>query len=74
MAVQSRGLFDSRVDLVAKQQEIDGFGKKRLGAALQCLALGVRIAIGGNHDHRHIGSRRLGLGQEFKAGQSSPAC
>jgi hypothetical protein len=27
MAVQSRGLFDSRVDLVAKQQEIDGFGK-----------------------------------------------
>ena len=59
MAVQSRGLFDSRVDLVAKQQEIDGFGKKRLGAALQCLALGVRIAIGGNHDHRHIG--KIGL-------------
>jgi hypothetical protein len=46
MAVQSRGLFDSRVDLVAKRPEIDRLGEKRLSTTLQSFALGVRIAIG----------------------------
>jgi hypothetical protein len=31
-----------------------------------CLALGLRIAIGSDHDHRDVGSSRLGLRQQFK--------
>ena len=41
---------------------------KRLGAALQRFALGLRITIGGNHDHRDVGPNRLGLRQQFETG------
>ena len=46
--------------------EVDRLGQKRLGAILQRLALGLRIAIGGDHDDRNIGPHGLRLGQQFK--------
>ena len=30
------------------------------------LALGLRVAVGGDHDHRHVRPRRLRLGQKLK--------
>jgi hypothetical protein len=56
------GLLDPRVDFAAERPEIDGLGKKRFSTALQCFALGLRIAIGRDHNDRHIGSSRLGFG------------
>ena len=58
--------LDPRVDLTSKRAEVDRLGEKRLCAALQCLALGLGIAIGGDHDHRDIRSGRLGLGQKVE--------
>ena len=46
--------------------EVDRLGEQRLGAIFQRLALGLGIAIGGDHDDRDIRSGSLGLGQEFK--------
>jgi len=43
---RSCGLLDPRVDLATKHHKIDRLGKKRLGAALQRLALGLGVAIG----------------------------
>jgi hypothetical protein len=37
--------FDPRFDLVPKHREVDGFGKKGLGTALQRLALRLRIPM-----------------------------
>src|SRR5262245_12670475 len=61
-ALRSGGVLDPRVDLAAQHPEIDGLGEKRFSAALQCLALGLRIAIGGDHNDRYIGSS-LALGK-----------
>src|SRR5271166_4778580 len=47
--------------------------KYRLGTVRKCLTLGLRIAIGGNHDDRHVGSRRLGFRQKLKAALSISA-
>ena len=63
-----RGPFDARSDLATECAKVDGFGEKRFGAALQCRALGVGVSISGDHDDRHVGSGRLGLGQKFKPG------
>ena len=64
----SRSAFNPRIDFTAQNPEIDRLGEKRFSAILQCLALGLGIAIGGDHDHRNVGSYGLGLGQHFKAG------
>ena len=63
---RSRGAFKADVDLIAEHRKVDRLGQKRLSAALQRLALRVRIAVGSDHDDRHVGSRRPRLGQEFK--------
>src|SRR5215831_14367940 len=60
------GAFDPRADFAAKHPKIDRFCKKRFRAALQCLALGVRIAIGSDHNDRNIRSSCLGFGQQLK--------
>jgi hypothetical protein len=54
-----RGALDPRVDFAAQRSKIDGFSEKRLSTTLQSLALGVRIAIGGDHDHWDVRPRRL---------------
>jgi hypothetical protein len=38
------------VNFAAKQRKVDRLRKKRLSTVLQCLALGLRIATGGNRD------------------------
>jgi hypothetical protein len=43
--VQSCGVFNPRFDFAAERPEIDRLSQKRLGASLQRLALGFRIAI-----------------------------
>src|SRR5512144_2617152 len=55
------GVFDAQINLAAKRPEIDRLGEKCVSTVLQGLALGVRIAIGGNHDHRDIRSKGFGL-------------
>jgi hypothetical protein len=47
-----RGLFDARIDLTAKNPEINRLRKKRFGAAFQGLALGLGVPIRGDHDNR----------------------
>jgi hypothetical protein len=41
-----RGPLDPHVDLAAQHPKIDWLSEKRLGPALQRIALGLRIAIG----------------------------
>src|SRR5262249_917844 len=62
----SGGTLEPCVDLGAEEAKIDGLGEKRIRAALQHLALGVRIAIGSDHNDRNIRSSRLGFGQQLK--------
>ena len=50
------GAFNSHVDFAAEHPEVDWFGQQRLGAVLQSLAFGLRVAIGGDHDDRDVGS------------------
>jgi hypothetical protein len=56
------GALDPQVDLAAKRAEIDRLGEKRFSAVLQSFALGIRVAIGGDHDNGDIRSKGLGLG------------
>ncbi len=49
----SRSL-DPRVNLVAQCREVDRLGQEGVGATLQCSALGLGIAIGRDHDNRHV--------------------
>ena len=63
---ESCGPFDPHIDLIPEHSKIDRLGQKRLGAVLQRLTLGLRIAIGGDHDDWDVWSYCLGLGQEFK--------
>ena len=58
-AVVSGRSLNPCVDSVAERQEIDRFGRQIVGAALQCLALRLRIAIGRNHDHGDVRSQRF---------------
>src|SRR4029450_9523606 len=60
------GACNACIDFATKRPEIDGLGKERFGASLQRLALGLGIAISGDHDDRHIGSSGLRFRQEFK--------
>jgi hypothetical protein len=66
----SCGSFNPRVDFAAKHPKIDRFGEKRFGATIQGLALGLYVAVGGDHDNRDLRSKRFGLGQQFKAAHS----
>ena len=52
----SCGAFNSHVDFAAERPEVDWFGQQRLGTVLQSLAFGLRVAIGGDHDDRDVGS------------------
>src|SRR5262245_42438832 len=47
---------NARIDFAAKCPEIDGLGEKRFGPTLQRLALGLGVAISGDHNDRYIGS------------------
>src|SRR3974390_1374560 len=66
IAARLRGPPDARVDFIAARAEVDGLGEKPLGAILKCLAFGLGIAIGGNHNDWNIRPRGFGLGQKFK--------
>jgi len=57
------GPLDACVDFAAERAEVDGLGKKRLGAILECLPLRLGIAIGRYHNNRNIRPRGFGLGQ-----------
>jgi hypothetical protein len=59
---------DAHVDFAAKRPKIDRLSQKRLGTALQCLALGFRIAIRRDHDNWNIRSHGLRFGQELQTG------
>src|SRR5260370_26209639 len=58
------GAFHAAVDLAAQRPEIDRLGQKRLGAILERLTLGLRIAVSRYHAHRN--SRPEGLLVEKK--------
>src|SRR6266566_10011946 len=49
------------VDLAAKRNKIDGLGQERLGSAFQGFSLGIRVAVGGDHDNGNVRSCCLGL-------------
>jgi hypothetical protein len=51
---------------MAQQREIDRLGQKTDRAALDGLAPGVGIAIGGDHDHGHLGPLRAHPWQHLK--------
>ena len=61
-SLRSRSPFNPRVDFATQRPEIDRLGQKRLGAVLQRLALGLRVAIGGDHDDGNIRTHGLRLG------------
>src|SRR6476646_6292661 len=63
-----RGAFDPCVDFIAQGAEVDRLGQKRLGAALKRLALGFRIAVGGDHYDWDVRPQGLRLAQKLKAG------
>ena len=63
----SRGTFDPCFDLVPQQYEIYRLGQERFCAALQRLALRLRIAVGSDHDDRDVRPCRPRLGQQLKA-------
>ena len=55
------------VDLAAKSNKIDRLCEKCLGTAFQGFSLGLRIAVGGDHDDGDVRARSLGLRQELKS-------
>jgi hypothetical protein len=59
----SRCALNPRIDFVAERTKIDRLGKKGLSAILQRLALGLRIAIGRDHDNWNVRPHGLGLRQ-----------
>jgi hypothetical protein len=65
-ALSSDDACNAGIDFATKRPEIDGLGEKRFGATLQRLALGLGIAISGDHNDRYIGPSGLGFRQEFK--------
>ena len=64
----SSGLLDSSIDLAAERHEVDWLGQERFRAPFQCLALGILVAIGRDHDDRHVRPHGLRFGQKLKAG------
>src|SRR4029453_6251147 len=66
MRHRSCGSCNARVDFVAKHHKVYRLGKKPLSAALQSLALRFGVAVCSDHDHRNVGSRRLGFRQQFE--------
>src|SRR5205823_3575344 len=64
--LRSCGLLEPRIDLMAQQREIDRLSQKTNRAALDGLAPGVGIAIGGDHDHRDLGPLRAHPWQHLK--------
>ena len=53
-AIPLCGARNSAVNFAAQCGEIDRLGQQRLGAVLERIALGLGIAISGDHDDRHI--------------------
>jgi len=64
---RSSSTIHSEVDLITQDPKIYRLGEKRFGAALQSLALGLGITVGGDHDDRNVGPRGL----RFVLGNSS---
>ena len=64
----------SRVSISPRSSgEVDRLGQQRLGAVLERLALGLGVAIGGDHDDRHVRARGLAPWAAARA-RSFPAC
>src|SRR5229473_8110951 len=62
--------YDTVVDLAAKRNKIDGLCQERLGSAFQGFSLGIRVAVGGDHNDGNIRSCCFGLRQKLKTGHS----
>ena len=50
------GAFNPHIDFAAERPKVDWFGQQRLSTVLQSLPLGLRVAIGGNHDDGDVRS------------------
>jgi hypothetical protein len=61
---------DTVFDFAAERGKIHRLGQERLGAAFQGFSLGIRIAVGGDHNDGNVWTRRLRLRQKLKAAQS----
>ena len=46
--------------------EVDRLSQKRLSAALKRFAFGLRVAVGRDHDDRHVGRAALALGKSSR--------
>src|SRR5215471_9278016 len=54
-------LLDPIIDLTTEQREINRLGQQSLGAAFQCLSLGLGITVSRNHNHWHVRPQSLGF-------------
>ena len=61
--IQSRGLFNADINFTPQHLEVDRLCEKRVGAAFQCLALGIGVAIRGDHDNWDVRPHCLRFGQ-----------
>ena len=59
--------LDPLVDLDPKVRKIDRLGEQTCRAALDRPAASLCVAIGGDHDDRHVGPHLPRLGQKVKA-------
>ena len=59
--------LNAAINLVAQHPEVDRLSQKCLGTILECLSLGLCIAVGCNHYDRNVWPHGLGLGKKFKA-------
>ena len=63
VCAQSRGLFNAGINFTPQHLEIDRLCVKRVGAGFQCLALGIGVAIRGDHDNWDVRPHCLRFGQ-----------
>ena len=66
----SRDAFDPSVDFQPKRIEVDGLCQQRFGTIFQCLPLGLRIAVGRDHDDRNVRSHGPCLGKKLEPAHS----
>ncbi len=57
---------DTVVDLAAKRNKIDGLCQERLGSAFQGFSLGIRVAVGGDHNDGTSGRAALAFGKSSR--------
>ena len=59
-------MSDAQINFIPNDRKIDRLGQESVSAVGQRLALGVGIAVGGDHDDGNVRPRRLRLGQKIK--------